>query len=324
MVIRLLALGIVSLLSMAAQDDRATIRTMLTQWQKTHVIDDSDLQTIKKLKNEGLPILAHFLPDKDLGFLASGAMNEIDAVAAAPFLIRNLPNEEPNAQRDAFRSANLLIHQYELFKVAGSPKPDATNPPPRWPTNTSPYPYKKELHAAAIESAHKDNPSFTLSEVAQSIGLTGNPRDLPILKNIAMHHGELAYICLAAEARLGDKAAISEIESQLRKPIKGKPAEDYVSDNGTRIPAQPGAVIAPREDGERIRIASWQAAYTMNRRFIPLLLQHLDDPNGQRHGDYSDPSPGQCARDALSTIVFGREYSIYSAEDWKRWAKAAR
>ena len=317
-------LAVAGLSGAQAPEARQTVRDVLSNWRQTHITDDAQLGRIKGLGNRALPTLAEFLDDKDLGSFAQWAMTEIDSFGAAHYLLLDLPHQDPSLHREAFRNANRLIREYELFKVAGEPKPDPTKAPPRWPSNTKPYPYAKELHRVAVQLAFADETRDTQVEIVQTIGLTGTRRDIPLLKKMNERYGYLGWLCTAAEARLGDRKALDEISTELAKPTMPHPAEPEYTDHGTKIEPRPGAVVASREDGERMRTASWQAAFTMNRRFVPLLLAHVTDPPGQRHGDYADPSPSAVARDALSTMILGKEYSTYTAEDWKRWQETHR
>lgn len=79
----------------------------------------------------------------------------------------------------------------------------------------------------------------------------------------------------------------------------------------------PGTIVTETEDGKRLRTVMMQAAFSMNHRFVLLLIRHLDDPPGQPHGDYFDPSPSHEAMTALSQIVFGKEYYALSLDAWK-------
>lgn len=311
----------VSCVGLAACSRGDDVAYYLNRWNETHLIEVGDLSRIRERPGHGLPELAKYLNDKDLGYVTESAMTEIDAFGAVPYLIQNLPNRDINVQRDGFRNANRMIREYELSVIAKEKKPDPTA---RWSRNTRPFPYRRQLHDAAIRAALSDETRDSEAEIIQSIGLTGSRRDIGLLKKIAAIHADTAWLCTAAAARLGDLDAIRSIEGALLEPVAAKPAEPYYRDSGGKVQPAPGAVVASLADGTRIRIATFQAAFTMNRRFVPLLLSHVDDPAGQFHGDYGDPSPGALARDALSTVILGREYSAWPAEDWKAWATRSR
>ena len=299
-------------------------KQFLVNWKKTGIIEETQLLQIKQLDKNGLPILSEFIGEPELASMAEFAMNEIDAFGAARYLIQNLPRRDPSIHRDAFRTANRLIREYELFVAAGRPKSDPLNAPPRWPTNDKPYPFTRQLHMAAMQLAFADETRDTQAEIVQTIGLTGSRRDIPLLKKLSQRYEYLGWLCVASEARLGDQAACDSIAADLMKPVGSRLAEPVYTDKGTKIEPTPGVKVVSLQDGIRVRTAATQAAFTMNRRFIPMLLRHIEDPAGQWHGDYGDPTPSRYAMDALSTIVFGKEYSSLSIQDWKRWHDTAK
>lgn len=305
-----------------AQDQEA-VRTFLMDWKRTNLIESEEFNRLKtRFGAKTLPLLAEFLSDKELGFLAQSAMDQIDSIGATPYKLKNLVNNDPNQQRDTFRIANNALKDYEWYVRAGQPAEDPSKPKPRFAPNTRPYPFKKELHDAAFTELTQvlaDKPIGAEREAIETIGLTGTKQDLPLLQRYTARYGANPFLT-AAMARLGEKAAFAQIETALKQPAKTHPEEPWHSDNGVLHPARAGQLVTSKESGDSLRIAMDQAAYTMSRSFIPLLLAHLDDPPGQFHGDYFDPNPASYAAEALSKIVFGK-YSVgWTPEQWKDWA----
>lgn len=308
--------------------DRAEVEGFLKHWRQSKLSTDNDLNKLRRLGKNALPLLAVYLSDKDLASYAELAMEELDAEGATPYLLKNLAQKDRSVQHQEFRIDNQRILQYDWFVRAGKPAPDPAKAPPRYPRNTRPYAYKKELHDAAVTCLVAGADPWPETQAVLSVGLTGGRHDIPLLRKYAAKSGgdsmdgSFHSLSIAAMARLGDKEAIEEITKELEKPAVSQPEQAYFLDNGHRVEATPGAKVVPEADGQRLRTAMRQAAFTMNRRFIPLLLRHLDDPPGQRHGDYSDPSPAEEAMDALGQIVMGLEYGPHKPEDWKQWRQA--
>ena len=303
--------------------DRVEIENFLKEWKRTSLIEDKAFDRLRALGvRRALPVLATFLPDPELGFLALHSMQQLDPEASAPYLLKNLAVLDHNIQRDTFRLANLRIEEYGLYLRAGSPAPDPATPAPRYPRATTPYPYTVALHDAAVVRLKVGDFIGAEREAIQTIGLTGDKNDLPLLHQVAQREGNpYTSFCTASLARLGERAALQQITKDLDKPVVLKPAGPVIPDGGQRIEPKPGQMVTSREDGERIRQAAWQAGFSMNKRFVPALLKHLDDPPGQFHGDYADPDPAQEVRNALARIIFGKEYGD-RAFDWKHWWRA--
>lgn len=312
-----------SLLAQTAQQ-REEVKTFLTNWKKTNLISDTDIQNFKThLGKQALPLLAEYLPDKELGFLAQMAMDQIDSIGSTPYKLKNLVNNDPNQQRDTFRIANNALKDYALFVRAGQPAADPNKPAPRYPPNNKPYPYVKELHDAAVAELNgvlAKEPIGAEREAIETVGLTGTKADLPLLTRYAAKYGPDPFV-VAAQARLGDATALQQIAAVLKEPAKTIPAAPVHDDHGGVHPPQPGQRVTELESGQRLRTAMEQAGYTMDRRFVPLLLAHLDDLPGQFHGDYSDPSPQYYAQEALSRIVFGKPLIGWTPSEWHAWAK---
>ena len=220
--------------------DRATVHDLLMKWHDSNMMPDVDVATIKRMPKSGLPLLGEYLGDKELGLLAESAMVQIDSMAAAPYLLRNLPNRDRNIQRWAFRSANLLIRQCELSHVARPQKADPNRAPERWPMNTRPYPYMREIHDVAVRLALADVGRDAEAEIVQSIGLTGSRRDVPLLHDIEKRCSDVGWLCVAAEARLGDRQALDTIAEALERPVESVPEEPYYRDTGRRVDPQAG------------------------------------------------------------------------------------
>jgi len=313
--------------------ERAQVETFLRDWKKTNLIVDSEFDKLKPLGKHALPLLADYLSDKDLGFLAESAMQRLDPNGAMPYLLKNLPNKDPNVQRDTFRLANRRMMEYDWYVRSGKPPVDPNKPAPRYPSNIEPYPYRQAIHDAAVQLLQAKMPNGSETQALTTLGLTGSARDLPLLRRYAAKEGGAVWegsfhiVSIAAMARLGDKQALDAIAAELEKPVLPHPAQPYVLEGPVAnkpVEPKPGAVVASTEDGQRFRSAAFQAGFSMNRRFVPLLIRHMDDPPGQFHGDYADPSPAREAMAALAQIVYGKEYGEQvqrSPEAWKQWGR---
>src|SRR5258708_7071579 len=94
--------------------------------------------------------------------------------------------------------------------LSAQPQVDPAKPAPRYPSNTQVYPYRKEIHDAAVQRLQADTAIGAETEAIKTIGLTGNGRDLPLLRKYAAKEGGTAWegsyhvLSVAAMARLGD------------------------------------------------------------------------------------------------------------------------
>jgi len=329
----LLALALLALLlaercPAQSAPDRAEIKTLLTKFRHTNIIEQADIDRLKRFEKTTLPLLAEVLPDSDLGHFAEVVMQQIDSIGATPYLLKVLPQADGSRQHEVFAAANRSMEQYEWHVRAGAPKPDPAKPPPRYPRNTEPYPFARQLHDAAVACLQG---GLTTQKGAErdallTVGTTGNRRDIPLLKQYAAKAGNSPVVegsfhqrAVAAQTRLGDREAFDEIVRDLNAPVKTKPAEPYSRGvSNVWIQPKPGEIVVEPSEAQRLRMTMFQAAYAMDRRFVPFLIRHLDDAPGQFHGDSADPSPAREAEAALGRIVFGQE-SPYPPTDWKRW-----
>ena len=164
--------------------------------------------------------------------------------------------------------------------------------------------------------------------------MTGTKKDLPLLRSYlkvfsAPQTFGYNQMLLAAQARLGDRASIKAIEEGLKAPVPKILVDPNTQFEGFR-PLTKGENAAPAHkieaaepaSGPKFREWAEAAAYTMDRRYIPMLLSHLDDARGQRHGDYADASPADHACAALSKIVWGHQGdgTFWGVAEWKAWA----
>ena len=118
--------------------------------------------------------------------------------------------------------------------------------------------------------------------------------------------------------------ALDTILAEMEKPVEAHPAEPFFRDTGRKVEPRPGDVVASTEDRQRLRTAAFEAGFAMDRRLIPEMLRHMDDPPGQFHGDYADPSPAHEAMNALAQIIYGKEYAEQIArtpDQWKQWGR---
>ena len=302
--------------------EREEIKAFLVNWKKTNLVEQTEILKLNRYGKNTLPLLAEFLPDKELGFNAQLAMDQLDPIGATPYKLKNLPNVDGNVQRNTFDSANVSLQQYEWHVRAEKPDLDPSKPAPNYPINKTPYPFTKEIHDAAVVCLQGMTQLVGREEAAiRTIGLTGTKRDNNLLKEYGKKFPEADWLCVMATAKLGDGKSLKLIESELKKPVVTVPAQGFSTDRGINIPAKPRAIVSELRSGQRLRVAMEQAAFTMNRRFIIPIAKHLDDPSGQRHGDYSDPDPSYFAKEALSKIVYGDPILYLKSESWKQRLK---
>lgn len=318
---------------LSTQNERAQVEAFLREWKRTNLIPYTAFDIFKPMGKRAIPLLAAYLRDKELGYLAQEAMARLDPRAAMQFVLKDLPAHDPNIQRETFRLANRQLREYDWYVRAGKPKIDSSEPAPRYPRNTEPYLFRKEIHDAAVQTLRSGSINGAQAEAILTVGLTGSAHDFPLLRKWAANadtgswEGNYHALALAALARLGDKAALATIAAELALPVLPHPAHPYVLDGtegGRKVDPRLGAVVASRDDSQRVRTVAFQAGFSMNHRFIPLLLRHMDDPPGQFYGDYSDPSPAEQAMTALSQIVRGDEYHQQtgrSPQEWKQWGR---
>jgi hypothetical protein len=174
--------------------ERAQVEAFLKEWHRTNLVTDTNIDQLKSLGKQALPLLAAYLPDKDIGFLAESAMQRIDPNGAMPYLLKNLPNRDPNIQRDTFRMANRRMMEYDWFVRAGQPTADPAKPPPRYPSSTQVYPYRIEIHDAAVQRLQADTTIGAETEAIKTIGLTGNRRDIPFPFSLCASNGPRAPV----------------------------------------------------------------------------------------------------------------------------------
>src|SRR5262249_6853973 len=157
------------------------VETFLRKSQQTHLMEQGEVDRLKQFGKKTLPLLAEFLPDSDLGLYAEMAMQQIDSIGATPYLLKVLPQKDGSIQHFAFDAANRSVEQYAWHERAGKPKPDPMKPPPRYPRNTDPYPFCKELHAAAVAclQAGLKEEKGAERDALMTVGLTGNRHDFP-------------------------------------------------------------------------------------------------------------------------------------------------
>lgn len=303
---------------------RSDAEALLRRWKQTNLIEDTAFAPYTPLGSKALPLFAPFLNDKELSPFAEWAMQKIDAAAATPYLLKLLPQKDGSFQAQTLRAANRALLEYGWHERAGKPAPKPGEAPPRFPRNTQPYPYTKEMHDAAVAIVTDKIQTGPETLALLTIGLTGSRKDFPLLRKFAAQppgrnyeSGE-HYFALSALARLGDKAALDEIAAELEKPIKTKPADPYSTESGKTIQPQTGEIVVTPEEAQRLRSVLEMAAFSMNPRFVPLLARHLDDPGSQSYGDYHDPDPKHGAIEALGKIVAGTENWLPIAH-WKAW-----
>ena len=314
--------------------EKQEVKAFLSNWSKTGLVEHSEIEKLRRFGKNALPLLAEFLPDRELGFNAQFAMDELDPVGATPYKLKNLLNAEPNQQRQTFGSANLALQQFEWSVRAKKSGLDTNNPPSPYPVNSSPYPFTKEIHDAALVRLEKMSQLVGIEEEAiKTLGLTGTKHDIKLLKEYGKKFPEAAWLSVMSAAKLGDRDSLKLIETELKKPvvtiqeqgwavaIDPKTGENIDKRYPKNRRSEPGTLVSELASAQKLRTAMQQAAFTMNRKFVPLIASHLNDPRGQFHGDYSDPDPSSFAREALGLIVLGDRSQRLSSNEWKQKLK---
>lgn len=309
---------------------RTDAEALLRKWKETNLIEDSAFEPFRPMGTKALPLFAPFLTDKELGTFAEFALQKLDSIAATPYLLRVLPQKDGNTQAQTLRAANRALVEYGWHERAGKPQLKPGQAPPRFPRNTQPYPYTKEIHDVAAAILQDETQTGPERLALLTLGLTGSKRDFALLRKYAAHDAGSTfesgdrYPALAALARLGDRKALDFIAAELQKPVQTKPAEPYSKDGVHFVQPKPGTLVVTPEEAQRLRSIMEMAAFSMNRRFLPLLITHLGDPYGQSYGDYSDPDPKNEAVSALGKIAQGMENWMPIAywKDW--WAKQTK
>jgi|GEM_PF-2477687 len=310
----------------AQERDRA--KAFLMAFETRKLVEDKDVIALRRdLGGRVLPTLAEFLPDPALGPFAEMTMQQIDARAATPYLLRALHQKDGRAHNAVFRAANRAMIERALYVRRGAPPVDPNARLAPFPENTDPYPFTREVREAAIRHLESKREDRAVVAALTTLGLAGGAEDLPLIRRYVDPttdwsrrdwSADASLAATAALVRLGDDDASNRIDRELKTPAKTVPARPYSKGGGKPIPPEPGAMVTEKGDGWRLRNACLIAGFSMNPRFVPLLAGHLDDPQGQHHGDYSDPDPSLYARQALTQIVDGRDYPD-STKDWKAW-----
>lgn len=309
--------------------DRDRVKAFLTTFEARKLVEDEDVVALRNdLGDRVLPALAEFLPDPGLGQFAEMTMQQIDAKAATPYLLKELHRKDGRTHHAVFKAANRAMLERALYVRRGSPPVDPNARLAPYPENTEPYPFVKEIRDAAIRHLASKGEDIAIVDALTTLGLAGGAEDIPRIRKYVdpatdwTSQDWSANASLAATAtlaRLGDKDAFDRIARELKTPAKTVPAQPYSKgDPGKFIHPKPGELVTDRGDGWRLRNACLLAGFSMNPRFVPLLARHLDDPQGQSHGDYSDPDPQLYARQGLTQILDGRDYPD-SNKDWKAW-----
>jgi len=169
-------------------------------------------------------------------------------------------------------------------------------------------PFKKEMHDAAIRCIEADSPADVQESALYSLGFTGDASDFPFLEHVydkSDPDGQLRNAAESALARLGNEEHLANIEAELAKPIP--------------VP------MTLECAGELCNIMD-EAGFTQNKRFIPILCRHLDDPMPNvPFTDVTLPDPNDDAVVALDEIIGQIPLDQhYTVEDRVKWWKENR
>jgi hypothetical protein len=155
--------------------------SLLTKFRQSNLIEQAEIDRLKQFEKTTLPLLAESLPDRDLGHYAELVMQQVDSIGATPYLLKVLPQSDGIRQHEVSAAANRGMEQYEWHVRAGAPKPNPAKPPPRYSRNTEPYPYRRELHDAAVACLRGGltEQKGAEREALLTVGATGNRREVP-------------------------------------------------------------------------------------------------------------------------------------------------
>ena len=219
---------------------------------------------LKSLAFDPFPILESFLGDYDLAGDAAYTMLAVDEERAMRALFQSMPGSGPNIQHIG------LIWYVGHFNPA---KKDAA---------------AAEAHAAALRLlAIPGSSSETVELALHTIGLSGSAEDLALLekrfqsRNIWSGVRRIQDASEAAMARLGSRAHLENIRSELARPVP--------------------AHLEP-EQAVRLTQLLEKAGFSARTELLPVLCPHLADPAAFEIDVTWDPKPSAVA--ALNAIVY--------------------
>jgi hypothetical protein len=152
-------------------------------------------------------------------------------------------------------------------------------------------------HTAALsvlnaESRQGDN----LKAALYVVGLTGNEEDFPLLEKFYGKGNEYAsFVSESALAKLGSQNHRENLKANLQRPLPPRYNMYYAE-----------------------QVQDWvkEAAFVGSKDFVPLICQHLNDPNASHGGEFVVPSLIVAgALDAISNTAFPVRFG--DPEKWK-------
>lgn len=250
------------------ESPRQRIKKILSHAAKQYALSDKDLGKFKEI-DQPIAVLADFLEDKKLSVWAADAMMRLDPTAAAPIFVQKAHNID--LKEDG-------VFEYYL-------KEGLTNS----------MPWRSDLHQLALrvlQAAHPFDDALQVNAI-HMLGLTGDGNDIPLLEKIYDHrHGApnadgreiMTDASETALARLGSVSHLDNIESDLRATLL---FEKLKEKSFWQVEKQTAAIYA--------------AGISGNKRFVPLLCQHLQDSLWFENDILQEP--GFAAETALSLIL---------------------
>ena len=218
---------------------------------------------LKSLGFDPFPILESFLGDYDLANDAAYTMLALDEERAMRALFKSMPGSGPNIQHIG------LIWYVSHYTPAKRNVAAA------------------EAHAAALRLlAIPGSSSETVELALHTMGLSGNAEDLELLekrfqsRNVWSGVRRVQDASEAAMARLGSRAHLENIRSELARPVP--------------------AHLEP-EQAVRLTQLLEKAGFSARTELLPVLCPHLDDPAAFEIDVTWDPKPTAVA--AINAIV---------------------
>lgn len=162
------------------------------------------------------------------------------------------------------------------------------------------------MHDAAVRVLNANTNADAAEQALLAIGLTGGKGDYSLLEKFYENNHptdvwnrKLRNASEASLARLGNEEHLKNIENELR-------------------PSAPAVLM--NETAEAINNAIEKAAFSNNRRFVPLLCRHLKDPYPKKEVDVMVLSPGRYSAQALDQLInhASPEKQNVSIEEWEK------
>lgn len=141
-----------------------------------------------------------------------------------------------------------------------------------------PPPFSKDIYDAALRCLKSNETGST--EALYILGYVGTKSDIPTIR--AFTKGSRRVAAESALGKLGDEQVLKALQNRLSKPVPNKISDEQAVSLSTTMDS---------------------AGFSRDKRFIPLLCRHLNDPIPKRDYDVIAAVPSWSAAIALDQIV---------------------